>query len=69
MNARKTTYVVPESTVIMVCVECSEIKGSASLPGSGGPGENFAKSTFYYDKEETDNQKRFKTLWDPDTQK
>jgi len=48
MNARKKTYVVPEATVIRVCVECSEITGSVTLPGSGGPGENFAKSTFYY---------------------
>lgn len=69
MNARKTTYVVPESTVIRVCVECSEITGSVTLPGGGKPSDNFAKSTFFYDDKETDNQKRFKTLWDPDTQK
>jgi hypothetical protein len=69
MNARKTSYVVPESTVIMVCVECGDLKGSVTLPGGGDPGDNFAKSTFYYDKEETDNQKRFKTLWDAATQK
>jgi len=53
----------------MVCVECSEITGSVTLPGGGKPGDNFAKSTFFYDDKETDNQKRFKTLWDPDTQK